>query len=120
VRAWLEYAVASLLLAAVVWVVVQFVGGPGVRALRMAIGLACAVQLIAFGVLVGVRERRSLFVAGMVGGMLFRLRVVAGTAFWVLRTGALPAATLLLSLVGFLFLLVMLEPLFLRKGLGAK
>jgi hypothetical protein len=39
---------------------------------------------------------------------------VAGV--WVTRTEAYPATALLVSLVGFLFLLLLLEPVFIRKG----
>jgi hypothetical protein len=40
--------------------------------------------------------------------------ILAG--LWVTRTGAYPAAALLVSLVAFLFVLLLLEPVFIRKG----
>jgi hypothetical protein len=39
------------------------------------------------------------------------------TAVWLSRTDALPRAAALVSLVGFVFLLLLLEPVFLRRKL---
>jgi hypothetical protein len=51
-----------------------------------------------------------------VSGLVLRMGLVGGVAIWVTRTAVLPPATLLVALVAFVFVLLLLEPLFLRKG----
>lgn len=118
---WLPYASAAVLLAALS-AAVAAVALPAAeaRGVQAAATLACAAQLVAFGMLVYARGRANLFLAGWVGGMALRLGVLAAVAVWVTRTGALPAATTLLSLAGLLFLLLLLEPVFLRRGLATR
>jgi hypothetical protein len=74
------------------------------------------VQLAAFAVLVRARAHANLFLAGWVAGMLLRFGALAALAWWVTRSGAVPAGATLLSLAGFLFVFLLLEPLFLRPG----
>jgi len=116
--AWLRYAVtglaATMALAAFVgWIL----GGAAPRAVWLAAALAWGLQLPAFAAVVWVRREPRLFMVGWLGGMLLRFVALAVAAFWVTRQATLPAAPLLLSLVAFMFLLVLLEPMFLRRGM---
>ncbi|MGH7503461.1 MAG: hypothetical protein ACREL7_17180 [Longimicrobiales bacterium] len=119
-RVLLAYAVAGLVMVVVAWVSAGLVfAGEAVQAVRVSAAVAYVVQLIAFGLLLATRDAHRLFVVGMVGGMGLRLCAVAVLGFWVTRTEAYPAAAFLVSLVAFLFLLLLLEPLFMRKGIVA-
>lgn len=110
-----SYAVASAA------VLVLLVLGAGwlvepeeVTGLWVSAGVAFVVQLAAFGALVAGRRRGWAFVVSWASGMMLRLAVVAGMAFWVTRETVLDPAVALVSLIGFVFVLVLLEPLFLR------
>lgn len=116
--AWLPYAAATLLLAAVI------AGGAGLvvspaqaRGVQVAAAVGAALQLLAFGLLVFGRERANLFLAGWLGGMVLRFGGLGAVALWVTRSSTLPATATLVTLAGFLFLLLLLEPVFLRRGL---
>ena len=74
--------------------------------------VAYGLQLIAFALLLLLRDQQ--FMAGVVGGMLLRVAVLIVCAIWLGRTNALPRAATLLSLVGFMFVLVLLESVFVR------
>lgn len=113
--AWLSYAAASLALlvgsaSALGWLMEP----DGQRAVWLAAGVAYPVQLLAFGLLVVARRKGRDFMVAWATGMLLRFAVIAGLAFWVTRGESVPAAAALVSLVGFVFVLVLLEPLFLR------
>jgi hypothetical protein len=113
----LAYAGVALVVVVVGGAVLGLVlGGDAARAVWWSAAVAYAVQLAAFGMLLAVRKRQGLFLAGMVGGMGLRLVAVILAGLWVTRTGAYPAAALLVSLVAFLFVLLLLEPVFIRKG----
>jgi hypothetical protein len=93
---------------------------------RLAIwaGLAVAwlVQAAAFGILlVMVRRRPKLVLAGWTAGTLLRLAAV-GLAAWLTLSGvlALPAEPTLLALVAALFVLLLLEPVVFRYRYGAR
>ncbi|MFW5952490.1 MAG: hypothetical protein ACOCVZ_10285 [Gemmatimonadota bacterium] len=113
-RAFFAYAGATAVLVAVLGLsVVAVVDGVDAGAVRLAAVLAWLVQLAAFAVL--VKGRAGLgFMAAWVSGMALRFAVVGGAAIWVIRTPERDPASLLVSLVGFVFVLVLLEPLFLR------
>lgn len=116
-RALAGYGLAGAGLVAVVGaVVVWILGGAAVAAVWWAAGVAYAVQLVAFAALVAVRDRGSAFFAAWGAGMLVRFGLVLGAAVWLARSEAHPPAAALLSLVGFLFLLLLLEPVFFRLG----
>ena len=113
-RAMLAYAAASaVLLAALVALVVGWVDAADPAGVRLAAWIAWPVQLAAFGVLVAGRSAVG-FVAGWAGGMALRFAAVGAAALWVTRAAGPDPASLLVSLVGFVFVLVLLEPLFLR------
>ncbi len=82
--------------------------------------LAWAVQVALFAPLLAARGRRNVFLAAWGGGTLARFVVLGAAAWWVWHTGALPLAPALLALAGFLFLLLLLEPVFFRMGLRSE
>ena len=83
----------------------------------VAAGLAHVVQLVAFAALTMSRGSGIGWLVAWGGGTLLRLLAVLSTALWVGASGRFPAAPTLLSLAGFLFLLMLLEPMFLRIGM---
>jgi hypothetical protein len=118
--AWLPYAVLALLLAVVIGAVTWGIAPlQAARSVWFGTGVAFVAQLIAFALLVYCRRRAHLFMAGWLGGMVLRFAALGAAAVWVTRSGTLAPPATLLSLAGFLFLLLLLEPLFLRKGLRA-
>lgn len=113
-RAWLAYGVATgVLVGGLAVGIVALVPGAEPEAVRVAAGLAWTVQLVAFALLVRAR-RGSRFVVAWALGMALRFGMVAAVAIVVTRSDGLDPATALVSLVGFVFVLVLLEPLFLR------
>jgi hypothetical protein len=121
VRAWLTYAGAGLVVTAAGVVVGTAVAGPeAAGAVLLAAVVAYLVQLLAFAGLVLVRERSELFLLGWGGGMALRLATVLLVALWLARDPVVPPRPALLSLVAFVFVLLLLEPLFLRLGLKTR
>jgi hypothetical protein len=116
-RAWLAYAGAGLLLTGVAAAVATLVlDGEAGRAVRITAAIAYGLQLLAFAALLAVRGRDALFLAGWLGGMILRFAGLGAVAWWVTATSVLPRAAALISLAAFLFLLLLLEPFFLRRG----
>lgn len=114
-KAWLAYAlVAAALLALLATGVSLLLDADATPALWLGAAVAYAVQLLAFGALVAGRDSGTAFVVGWGGGMALRFAAVAAVAFWVTQRSTLPAAPALVGLVGFVFILVLLEPVFLR------
>lgn len=117
-RAWTAYALTAAVVTAVAAVLISLVGGAGIRsAVWLSAGFAFALQTTAFTLLLLVRDRTDLFMAGWLGGLVLRFAAVGGLAFYASRFTSLPLAALLLSLVAFVFLLLLLEPVFLRWDL---
>jgi hypothetical protein len=117
-NAWVAYAGAGLLLVAVAALVASLaVSGASETAVWFSAGLAWILQLLAFGGLVAVRHQPTLFTAGWLGGMMLRFMALAALAFYGSSTAAFPLKPLLVSFVAFLFLLLLLESFFLRRGL---
>jgi hypothetical protein len=117
-KAWFAYAIASLvLLATVAGLATLMVSAEVVPALWVSAGIAYGLQLLGFAGLVMVRDRAQLFLAGWLIGMALRFGAVGGVAWWLSRSAALPREAALLSLAAFVFLLLMLEPIFLRWDL---
>jgi hypothetical protein len=117
-KAWIAYAIAGLALTALgAGVGSILVSAEAVGAIWFSALLAYGLQLLAFAGLVLVRSRAHLFLAGWMLGMALRFGVVVVVAWWLSRSAALPREVALLSLVSFVFLLLLLEPVFLRWGL---
>lgn len=77
-----------------------------------AAAIAVPVQVVAFAVLNHYRGHLSGFLAAWVGGTFVRMAVIAAVAVVVIRSGTEGAVPMLLALAGFLFGLLMLEPIF--------
>ncbi|MGH7469851.1 MAG: hypothetical protein ACRENP_18035 [Longimicrobiales bacterium] len=114
-RSWLAYAAAGLaLLSIAAGVGTLLVSGAAVKAIWVSAAIAYLLQLIAFGALVLVREQTQLFMAGYLAGMALRFGALGGVAWWLSRSAALPREAAMVSLAAFVFLLLLLEPVFLR------
>jgi len=93
--------------------VVDDASGTGLPA---AAGATWVLQLVAFAGLVAVRDRPELFMLGFAGGMVLRVGMVVGAALWLRATGVFPALPTMIGFVVFLFVMMLLEAVFLRKG----
>ena len=117
-RAWTAYSLTAAVVTVVAAVLISLLGGGGItKAVWLSAGFAFALQTVAFAMLLLVRDRTELFMAGWLGGMVLRFAAVGRLAFDASRCTTLPLAALLLSLVAFVFLLLLLEPVFLRWDL---
>jgi hypothetical protein len=118
VSAWLRYAAWSAVLVLVGGLVATLMVAETSRgAVWFSAVLAYVLQLAAFAALVAVRERTELFLLGWLAGLVIRFLAVGVVAIWLTRDEVFPREAALLSLVAFVFILLMLEPLFLRRGL---
>lgn len=116
-RPVLAYAVlAAGLLLLGAGLLAALLGGAAGRAIWWAAGVAYLVQVGAFAVLWTMRGRAVRFFAAWGGGTLARMLVVGAGAL-LARGAGLPLAPLLVALAGFLFVLMLLEPLVFRAGL---
>ena len=73
--------------------------------------IAVPVQVFAFAALNHYRGRLNGFLAVWVGGTFLRMGVIAVVAVVVIRSGMEGAVPMLLALAGFLFGLLLLEPI---------
>ena len=118
VRAWLAYAGAGLALVVLLTIVAAALVEPAVRpAILIGGAIAYVLQVAAFGLLLALRDKPQLFLAGWLGGMVLRFGALGVVLYWSSRTAVLARTPLALSLVGFVFLLLLLEPVFLRWDL---
>lgn len=91
-----------------------------VRALFVAGGVAMALQVVGFGLLIAAKNHTNRFLAVWVGGTLVRFAAV-GIAAWVLvRRGEPDLLTTLLGLAGYLFAMLLLEPAFLHADVHSE
>jgi hypothetical protein len=112
----LKYGAAGALLLGVITLMLwPFLGGPARSGVLIAALIALPVQLVAFAVLARHRGRGEGFMAAWAGGMALRAAAVVVTALVAVRTGTPSAVALLLALAGFLFALLLLEPLYFRS-----
>ena len=113
-RALVAYGIGSGVLLVVLAVLVAMVfDSADPVGVRLAAAIAWPVQIVAFAALVRGREGAG-FMVSWLGGMALRFVAVGVAAVWVVRSEGPDPASLLVSLVGFVFVLVLLEPLFLR------
>ncbi len=118
-RAVAGYALAgAALVAACTGLVAGVLSPEGATGVAVAAALAWGIQVASFSALVALRKRPAFFVAWG-GGTVVRFGLVVCVGLWLARSGYPPLAVLL-SLAGFLFLLLLLEPVFFRKGLRAE
>lgn len=116
-RRWLRYGAVSgglvALTVAVGWGLLDEAGRHGVV---LAGGVALAVQLSAFAMLVMQEKGSPGFLGAWVGSTFLRLVAVVAVALWVAGRDELDTLVTLLTLVGLLFVLLILEPWALREA----
>lgn len=116
-RALVGYAVAGLLMITVaVSALFPFLDDEARRGVLLAAGVAYPVQVTAFGLLLRVRGEPSRFFTWWGVGVGVRIGVVIIVGLVALRIESLGAEALLLSLAGFFFVLLLIEPPFLRTA----
>ncbi len=116
-RAWLTYAGASAAVLAVGGLVLAALLPAGAGAAVVFAGVsALGIQILAFGALVAVRDSVKRFMVGWIGGVAFRFVALVALGFWATRRASFPAEPGLLALVAFLFVLLLMEPVFLRMA----
>ncbi len=91
-----------------------FLAEDGRRGLLLAAGIAYPVQVMAFGMLLRARGEPSRFFVWWGVGVAVRIMVVIIVGLVALRVESLGAEALLLSLAGFFFGLLLIEPAFLK------
>lgn len=115
-KRWLLYVVVSTaIVAGCVAGLRPALDDAGDAGLLWAGGIALVVQWVAFGLMLSLRGDGRGFLMAMAGGAFARLGVLGATG--VMSTvveSSVGAEALLLGLAGFLFLLALLEALFLH------
>lgn len=110
--AWFAAAAVVVIGLAALALGMVFAGPGDHRAIRASAVVAVVVQLVAFAVVVLARPGSTFAAWGV--GMLLRLGALAVMAFLGLKALGLPAPAALISLVTFLFLTTLVEPLLLK------
>jgi hypothetical protein len=91
-----------------------FLEPAGRQGVLLAAAVALTVQVLSFSVLMRYRGRVTGFMAAWAGGMAIRALAVVAVAFVAVRSGVEGAVPTLLALAGFLFALLLLEPVYFR------
>ena len=107
------------MISAAVVVLFQFLEDDGRLGVLIAAGVAFPVQVVAFGLLLRARGEPSRFFVWWGVGVLVRIGVVIVVGIVALRIETLGAEALLLSLAGFFFGLLLIEPVFLKATYNA-
>jgi hypothetical protein len=111
------YAAAGLIIVLLVtagaW---NFLSPDARESMVMAAAIAWPLQVGLFALLARWQGEPSRFLVVWGAGILGRLGVVAAMGLALNRLGAAQPGVLLMSLVGFLFALLLLEPVFLDRG----
>jgi hypothetical protein len=96
--------------------VVLIFGREVLTPVAVAAGIGLMVQAFAAVLLFGTggAPDPSRFMVGWAGGALLRMMAVMATGLWLTRSAVVAEAPTLLSLVTFLFVLTLIEPLFLK------
>ena len=102
------------MIAVVVAALFPFLGDEGRTGVLLAAAVAYPVQIVAFGLLLRARGEPSRFFVWWGAGVLLRIAVIVVIGLLALRIESLGAESLLLSLAGFFFGLLMIEPTFLK------
>jgi hypothetical protein len=121
IRQWIGYTGVSVLVLLIA-VVVALLLAPAhaMPSVWLAAGVALAVQMLAFGLIIAPRRDSPAFLAGWLGGVGLRFATVLAVALTVGRAELFDASTTLLSLVAFVFLLLLVEPVFLQRTLRTR
>jgi hypothetical protein len=114
-KSWALYALAAIaLIVGVGWLLaLAFPGPQDAAAIRLSAIVAIVVQLVAFGITKALARRH--LIAGWGAGSLLRFVTLVAYALLAAKVLGLPPVAALLSLVTFLFLSTLIEPLFLRR-----
>ena len=118
-KRWLRYMAVSAGVVGVLGALIVLVfGGDVLPPLAVAAAIGLVVQALAAVLLFGTGDAAdpSRFMVGWAGGALLRMMAVMATGLWLTRTEAVAAAPALLGLVTFLFVLTLIEPLFLKTA----
>ena len=114
-RAWMAFAVAGLVVTvALAGLATLFTPAETDQAVWFSAALAYALQLPSFAALIWFRSEAQLILAGWMIGMALRFGALGGVAWWLSRSAAFPREVALVSLVAFAFVLLLMEPIFLR------
>lgn len=111
---WFALVAAAIILATVVLLGFTPLGVADQRAVRVSAVVAFAVQVTAFALLMSLRGAMSVMAAWGLG-VLLRFAALAAYAVLAVKVMALPAAPALISLVAFLFLTTLVEPVLLKR-----
>ena len=115
--AWLLYAGTGLVMMAVAVTVAAYVARPETASsIRMAAAFAYVLQLGAFAALIAARDQAKLFLMALAGVMVLRVAVL-GLCAWLSAGDPGGRTPLLLGYIGSVFVLVLLEHLYLRWDL---
>ncbi|HZD04547.1 MAG TPA: hypothetical protein VE173_06505 [Longimicrobiales bacterium] len=108
-------AVCLAIIAGLVLALWPFLGPGGRRGILVAAAVAVPFEMGALGLLRAFRDRPNGFLAAVAGGFLGRMVAVGAVALALTRSGDRSRAEVgVLALVGFLFVLMLLEPVFIR------
>ena len=114
-RALGRYALIGLLMIAVAVVALfPFLDDDGRTGILVAAAVAYPVQVVAFGLLLRVRGDPPRFFVWWGAGVAVRVGAVIINGLVALRIESLGAEVLLLSVAGFFFGLLLIEPAFLK------
>ena len=114
-RALGRYALTGLLMVAAAAVaILPFLDDDGKRGVLLAAGIAFPVQVTAFGLLLRAQGEPSRFLFWWGVGVAVRVAVVVAVGFTLARMESVGSEALLLSLAGFFFGMLMVEPAFLK------
>jgi len=117
-NSWVLYAATALAVTVVLaGIISSLLGGTAAKAVWFSAAAAYVIQITAFALLLYMRNDPNLFLSAWLGGMVIRFAVLGLATFGLSRTAALPQGPTLVSFVGFVFLLLLLEPVFLRWDL---
>lgn len=113
---WASYAAVALVAAAAVvlagW---GFADEAGRRGLLLGVGTALVLQLLVFGLQVSQERGTPGFLGAWVAGVFLRFLAVGGVTAVLLLSEDFDPLRALLGLAGLLLVLLLLEPLWLRK-----
>jgi len=97
-----------------------FVDAGGRTSLLLAAGIALPVQWVAFLLVARALDDSNQFLLRWGIGILARMGLVAAVGLLLPRLGGFDGNVLILSLCGFFFVLLLLEPLFFRTQAPAR
>jgi hypothetical protein len=110
-----RYALAGLVMVAIALAALfPFLNDEGRRGVMLAAAVAYPVQVVAFGLMLRARGEPARFFVWWGAGVAFRIGIVIIIGLVALRLESLGVEALLLSLAGFFFGLLMIEPAFLK------